>query len=309
METTDTLREAANSLLIMPEAETEVPEQIVEDAPETEAAPADIDETEQDDYTEGDETEVETDVPGQPALHRVKVDGREVEVTLEELTRGYAGQAYIQQGMKKAAEARKEAETLSRTLQEEQQRFLEFAQQVQTQGLQPMPQAPNPSMSEKDPIGYMKARAQYDGQLSNYYAQQSQIAQFQHAQAERKAAENSAMLQEQMEILQQKIPDLADPEKGKKVRENLIKTGRDYGFSDADIEGITDARAVQVLHDAAQWRALQARTAKAKVEAPAPRNVKPSAVIAAPKAVVQQKLVAKAKRTGDLRDWARTLLE
>lgn len=305
METTDPLREAANSLLVMPEA----PEEIIEDAPEIEAAPDDIDETETDDYTEEDETEVEADVPEQPKLHRVKVDGREVEVTLEELTRDYSGQAYIQQGMKKAAEARKEAETLAKSLQEEQQRFLEFAQQVQTQGLQPMPQAPNPSMSEKDPIGYIKARANYDAQLSDYYAQQSQIAQFQHSQAERTAAENRAMLQEQMEILQQKIPDLSDPVKGEKVRADLIKTGRDYGFSDADIEGITDARAVQVLHDAAQWRALQARTAKAKVEAPAPRNVKPSAVIAEPKAVVHKKLIAKARRTDNIRDWAQTLLE
>lgn len=304
MEETDPLRIAAQSLLA-PSDVAEEPE-----TPDPVDVEADLDdEAEISDTDDEDIAEPEPEVPEQPKLHRVKVDGKEVEVTFEELTRGYAGQAYIQQGMKEAAAAKKEANALAQTLREEQQRFLDFAQTVQSQGFKPMPQAPNPALASQDPIAYIKAKAQYDGQLAEYTAEQAQIAQMQQANAQRSAAEFDALISEQMQILQERIPEFADPEKAVKVKADLVRAGRDYGYSDTELDGLTDARAVQVLHDAAQWRALQARTAKARVEAPAPRTVKPSAVTAEPKQVLQKKIIAKAKRTGDLRDWAQTLLE
>jgi hypothetical protein len=61
------------------------------------------------------------------------------------------------------------------------------------------------------------------------------------------------------------------------AREALLSTGKDYGFSDAELNSIVDPRHVKVLHDAMQWRKLQKNsTVKNKISNAKP-VVKPGA--------------------------------
>lgn len=309
METTDIpdhdadVAEWAKTLLITGEEPASPPE------PEEEAEEPVTEEAQAEPEQEADDAEAEPEAPPAPKLYKVKVDGEEREVTEEELLRGYSGQGKIQKGMQEAAAMRKQAEQALQALQSEQQRVLEMAQALQTQGLIPPPKAPDPKLSEKDPVGYVRELAKYQADAQRYQAQQEQIAAI---GAQRQAAQEAAMraqLEAQAAILRERIPDFANPETAARTRAALIETGaKHYGYSEQELMGVMDARAVQVLHDAMKYRELQARTAEAKKSPDAPRTVKPAAKRPEPPQLAQSKLVEKAKKTQSIDDWARSLL-
>lgn len=77
---------------------------------------------------------------------------------------------------------------------------------------------------------------------------------------------------EAVEILQQEIPGWSNDLYGK-----VLKTGvSEYGFRSEEVSAITDPRAIKVLHDAMQYRALKAKPVSGnRATAPVPKVVKP----------------------------------
>lgn len=220
-----TLEQMAESLLEIPQTEAEAPdedqtEELVDEAddeaPEDEAEEAETegeDDEDESEEVEDDEDETdEQDADEQPQTFTVKVDGEEVEVTLDELRRGYAGQSYIQKGMKEAADLRKQTEETFNALSQQRQQLQTLVQNLSETGLQ-APTPPDKSLLQRDPIGYMEAKEAFESQRAEYdqkvYAIQQQQAQA-HA-AEQQARQ--AYVQEQQRLLSQAIPEFADPER------------------------------------------------------------------------------------------------
>lgn len=303
MATTD---EEFASLLMEPEAEAETAEAVEPEediADETEAV-------EVDEQVEGDEEQADVADPEEPKRFKAKVDGQEVEVTLDDLLRSYSGQEHIQKGMRETATAKKAAETAFNALQAQQAQFLEFANAVQAQGLKSPPAKPDAAMLDKDPVGYLKAQARYEAEATAYFAQQDQIETMRENQRVAQKNAHEAFLAEQKAILLQKLPDFADPVKGKALQEKVVSAGmREYGFTEAEVRGVTDARLVQVLNDAAEYRALKAKMAKAKQAPEATRVVKPAASRSEPTQLARAKTVEAAKKTQKTEDWAAALLK
>lgn len=312
MQTTDTLDAAVNSLL-MPEENSETVEAPQEElAPETdegaqevEAQEAEAGEDEADEAEvetdEGEETEAdeenETEGEEAPSKFTVKVDGKDTEVTLDDLKRSYSGQAYIQKGMQEAAEARKEAKALYEALQSEQAQFMQVVQTIQQQGFKAPPQAPDRAMMDSDPIGYMRANAEYQEELAAFQQQQQQL---QHVSAQQQQMQQKAMAEyvaEQSKLLAERIPDFADQAKAKEVAAKIRSVASEaYGFSEQELGSVTDARHVQVLHDAMKWRELQAtRTQKAPAQT---KSMKPKPRRQDPQKVVRKKQIAEARKSG-----------
>jgi len=318
VQATDAMEQAVNSLLAIEPEQTEEVEAQEAETDEVEADEAETDEAEagEVDEDEGDEPEAdedgddeETDDAKQPQTFTVKVDGKETEVTLDDLKRSYSGQAYIQKGMQQAAEARKEAESLYQTLQSERQQFLATVQQMQQQGVMTAPKAPDVSMLERDPIGYMQEKAAYDIKMQEYQNQQRQI---QMEQARQQQLQQSAMqvaLQEQAKMLAEKIPEFANPEKAANLKRALLDHGTSYGLSADEIASIADARYVQVLYDAYRFRQLQSGTAQAKKKPEPPRNVKPKPRRAEPQKIAQKRKMQAARRSGKPEAFVDFLLE
>lgn len=304
---TPTMDQMVDSLLVVPEKE-EAPE-----VEETEIAEAESPEPQADDAevqaSAEDEAEEEQDVPDQPKTFTVKVDGREVEVTEQELLRGYSGQAYIQKGMQEVAEARKAFEAERQALQESQAKLADFVQQIQTTGFKPAPTPPDPKMAETDVVGYWQERARYDAEMQAYQAQQSQIMQMYQQRQQMTQAQQQAYLAEQARILSEKIPDFADAGKASKIKENLVRIGREaYGFTAEELSGVMDARQVQVLHDAMKWREFQESKAKAQ-QPKAPPSVKPNAKRPEPPQLARAKQLEAAKKSGQLGSFVDLILE
>jgi len=193
----------------------------------------------------------------------VKVDGKEEQWTLDQLKQSAAGQAAINKRFQEAAEARKQIEQQAAVLQQQQQQVAALYQQAQNGGLQ-APTPPTRETFESDPIGYMEEKLKYDEAKAQYDQNmfQMQTMQQQNMQAQQEA--HQAYLAEQAQVLTQHIPDIADPEKGEVIKNALVKTGMDYGFSAEEMQGVTDARYVRALNDARKYRELVAKRKSAQ---------------------------------------------
>jgi hypothetical protein len=311
VETTDPLETAAESLLFDSSPNAEGDEVAQDDAPEAEDAElVDEDNDQEDDSKDEAEYELaesdneddaaeQSDGIEKPSAYTVKVDGLDTEVTLEDLTRSYSGQAYIQKGMQETAEGRKQFQADIAAFQADQQRFAEAVHKLQNDGLKAHPQKPDSKMLETDPIGYMRAQAQYDVEVADYTAQQTQLSETSNRAREYQSQQSQADLQMQAARLVELIPEFADPEKATALKSKLVEVGQNaYGYSPDELMGLTDARAVSVLNDAMRWRELQSGTAKAKTTPKPQRSVKPTGRRSQPQSVARNKQLAQARKSG-----------
>ena len=192
------------------------------------------------------------------ALYTVKVDGKEEQRTLDQLKQGYAGQSAIGRGLQENAQVRKQLEQEKALFQQQQQQFLQLHQQAQNGGLQ-APTPPTREMFESDPIGYMEEKLKYDEAKAQYDQNVFQAQQMQQQQIQQQTQAHQSYLQEQAEVLKQYIPEIADPEKGEKLKGDLMNVGMEYGFTAEEMSAVSDARYIRALNDARKYRDLVAK--------------------------------------------------
>jgi len=209
-----------------------------------------------DDVEIDDEDQVEA--AEDTVLYTVKVDGKEEQRTLDQLKQGYAGQSAIGRGLQENAQVRKQLDQEKALFQQQQQQFFQLHQQAQIGGLQ-APTPPTRELFESDPIGYMEEKLKYDESKAQYDQNLFQMQQMQQQQAQQQTQAHQSYLQEQAEILKQHIPEIADPEKGEKLKGELMNVGMEYGFTADEMAAVSDARYVRALNDARKYRALVAK--------------------------------------------------
>jgi hypothetical protein len=310
VENATTIEEAV-SLITEP---TEAPEAEAAEAVEVEEAEVIDEPTEAEEPTqefESDDDDVDLDEidldyieeEPQPQLITVKSDGKEKQVTLDELKQGYAGQDYIQRRMQEVAQLEKQNKTQAQQLAQQHQQFLQLRQQAQQIGMQP-PEAPSKELFDRDPIGYMEAKIQYDEAAAQYNQHVQQLQQLQQQQSMQAEQQRQSFLQEQAQILQQHIPEIADPEKGDKIKADLVQTGVHYGFTEQEIQNVADARYVRALNDAMKWRRLQNKKLAATKGEPQKTVVKAGAKRRAGdgEAAARKKQQQKLRKSGRIED-------
>lgn len=310
--------ESAVDMLIQPDEEqdtddvdteevSDIEDSGIDDSSEDdEDADVSAEDDEDSDYEDEDEDTDDSDSDSEQTF-TVKVDGTEKSVTLEELKRGYSGQQYVQKGMQEAAEARKQAEGLYNALLAERQNVANLYQQLQSgQVMAQPPQPPSKELFDSDPIGYMEAKINYDEQVQQYNQQQQQFQQLSYQQQEAQEAARQAYMQQEMQALTQKVPELADPKSAQKVKQRLLETGTEYGFSAEEIAGIMDSRAVHVLRDAMKYREILAGKKRADEKAKPVQNrtapVKAGAKRTETRGSVAKKQKARLRQTGSIDD-------
>lgn len=109
---------------------------------------------------------------------------------------------------------------------------------------------------------------QWDAHQKKVQAVQQEIAQAQQRQHEEYAKQWQQYAAEQDRLFAERVPEIADPEKAKPLREMAVKVlQNDYGFSPEEMQQawngpFRDARVQQILLDAARWRNLKANPPK-----------------------------------------------
>lgn len=312
------------SIIVEPQKDEDEPREALGQADEadaddqTDADAGDADEADAgddvDDGADDGDTDTEEDEQTEQTF-TVKVNGREQDVPLSELLRGYSGQAYIQQRMQEVASARQEAENLFSTLQSERQQLAQFVQAAQDGHIPIRPPAmPDDQLLQTDPIGYLEARVKFDKDLAAFQQTQAAMQELNARTAQAEERARMVHLAEEHRQLAQIIPAFAKPETAAKLKQELIGLGTEvYGYAPEELRSVTDHRALRVLHDAAMYRRLMAGKSAAEKRTEAPRTpvIRPGAK-AAPAAVGKRATMEKArtqmKRTGSVDDVARFLL-
>jgi len=302
----------ANTLIVDEAAPEEEPTQTLDEEDVEEEAPEeDALEEEPEEGDEEDEAEEAEDAGQTEELYTVKVDGSEQEVTLEDLKRSYSGQAYIQKGMQETAAVKKEAEGVYNALLAERQKTNELLQQLEGGGYIPPPVPPDRALFDKDPIGYMGAKADYDEQLQQWGMQQQAIKDAQEAQGAQMQAALQIHLKDEMAKLVQHVPEFGDAEKAAKMRDDIVKFGQSEGFSAEELAGLSDHRHILVLRKAMLYDELHSKrdvaTKKAEKAKPFVKaGAKKSS--SAGKAKSRQTAAARMKKSGSVDDVAKFLL-
>lgn len=129
-------------------------------------------------------------------------------------------------------------------------------------------------LAEQDPVQATKLNIAYQ-QLQREAQTKWNALQQANSQAEQLTQQQrQQQLAQAEQDLKARLPDF-----GPQVAEKIVKTAKDsYGFTAQELDGLTDARHVHVLHDAMKWRELQAQKPKAmRSVQEAPRAIKPAA--------------------------------
>jgi hypothetical protein len=147
------------------------------------------------------------------------------------------------------------------------------------------------ALADQDPQQAIRLQAVHTRLLQQREAKQREFFETKQQAEALTAQQRQRALEQAAAELKKAVPDFT-PKMAQAIRENT----RAYGFSDAELENVTDHRLVLVLKDAMSWRQLQAQKPQAmKKVAEAPRSIKPQAP--APKRE-NQSAAERLKKTG-----------
>ena len=233
---------------------------------ESEAAPVEQ-ETENTEVTEETQTESQ-----EPNLHRLKVNGQEIEVSLDELKAGYSRDSDYRQKTHQLSMERKDLDIQKNSLRQSYDAKLTELNDIiatadatvrQKQGSQDLKK-----LYEEDPT----AAAKLDFELRQ---QNKQLNDMKYKAREMQQRQYDDFLEAQRELAATKIPEYSDPGKADQFKVNMRNSLRNYGFNDEEIGSLADHRFLMVAKDAMSYQTLKdKRPIVQKKVANAPKVVK-----------------------------------
>lgn len=265
------------------------------------------DEAEEDsEDVEGEEEETEEEEPVETKFV-VKVDGKELEVDKDELIRGYQREADYTRKTQKLAEERRLVESEFQQVRAEREQYAQVLGQLKQKVQEFEPAEPDwNALEAQDPVEYAR-------QWTHFQRRQQQLQAIQQEEARVNAlrqVEQQKHLQElliaERDRLIEKIPDWKNPEKAKAERDGVLEYGKQLGFSDAELDQVTDSRAVIALYKA--WKYDQLMSKKPELQSKikkAPKLLSPgSAGSVSSKASDKARAQNRLAQTGSVKDAA-----
>ena len=260
---------------------------------------------------ESSETQTETEQTEEqeiqkPSLHRVKVQGQELEVSLDELKSGYSRDSDYRQKTHALAEERRmlddQKTSLSRSYDGKLKELTvligaaeSYIGQSSKEDLQ--------KMYEEDPTQAAKIDFQQRQQRESFnnLKQQAEVVKLQ---------QYNQYLDEQKRLAATKIPEYSDPVKGVTFKNQMKNTLSEYGFNDQEIGSLADHRFLMVLRDAMEYKNLKSKPVTNKKVTTAPKVVKSGTpkMEDSRRAAVKQK-IGRLRRSGKINDAQSAILE
>jgi hypothetical protein len=260
------------------------PQDEEEQAP-LEAEAEDTEEVESEEATDEPDDQAEEEEQSEdevPALLKLKVNGEDVEKPIDEVV------ALAQQGLdytqktQQVAEQRKELEAYAEQIKMQEQAFQE---QMQLNNVliedvakitsldQQLNQYANVNWQELSDSDFVEAQKHFFT-YNQLQQQRSQLVSQFEAKKQQVVQQQTQLMSERIakgkEVLAKEIPGWSQ-----ETTQQLVSVGKEYGFSDAELNSIVDPRHVKVLHDAMQWRKLQQNSVVKKKVSNAKPVVKP----------------------------------
>jgi len=293
--------------------ETETKTAEPSESPETQEAPESQVETEttpSEMTTENTEVTEETQTESQePNLHRLKVNGQEIEVSLDELKAGYSRDSDYRQKTHSLSLEKRDLEAQKNSLRQSYDtRLSELNDLIATADATVKSQQGSQDLQrlyEDDP----QAAAKLDFQLRQ---QNTAIEDMKQKAKDAYAKQYEDFLSTQRELAAQKIPEYSDPKKADQFKYAMRNSLRSYGFSDQEIGNLADHRFLMVAKDAMGYQSLKdKRPIVQKKIAKAPKVVKSgvaSSNVSSGREQIRSK-IGKVRKSGNIQDAQSAILD
>ena len=285
------------------EPESTETQETPESQAKSEAAPVEQ-ETENTEVTEETQTESQ-----EPNLHRLKVNGQEIEVSLDELKAGYSRDSDYRQKTHSLGMEKRDLESQKNSLRQSYDaKLTELNELIATADAtvrQRQGSADLQKLYEEDP----SQAAKLDYQLRQ---QQMQLDSVKAKAREAQAKQYSDFLETQKELAATKIPEYSDPNKADQFKMNMRNSLRGYGFSDEEIGSLADHRFLMIAKDAMSYKSLKdKRPIVQKKVANAPKVVKSGVAKSSTSSGREQirNKIGKVRKSGDLKDASSAILD
>lgn len=300
---------AFNSLLAIEDGEHEQveaqagEEEVEVTEPETEE---DAEALQAEEESESDETEESEEQEEQPTVYHVKVDGEEIEVTLDELQKGYSRTQDYTRKTQALAEQRKEAEAELSQVRQERAYYAQMLGALEQQ-LAQADQAPDwDRLYQENPNEWVRQRELWrdkQDKLNAVKAEQERLTVTAKQEAEKVRQEQ---LQLEAQKLVEAIPEWKDSKKAATERAKLMDAAKAVGYADSELEQIMDHRAVVLLRKAALYDELMGKKSTIKpVPSKGPKTSKPGSAGSQPTKQSEAKQAqSRLAKTGSMKDAA-----
>jgi len=238
----------------------------VEDAPDDESAEEQSEESE-----ESEEQE-------QPQTFTVKVDGKEVDVTLDELQKGYSRTQDYTRKTQQIAEVRKQVEQETQAVRAERQQYAQLLGALQAQLQVSEPQVDLERLYNEDPIEWVRQKEVLRERQEKAYAIQAEQQRLSYVSQQEQQRAMEEHLESQKDALLAALPEWKDPKKAKAEKALVLESAKSVGFSDEDLKSVYDHRLVLLLRKAAMYDQMVSKRQGIKpVVNNGPRPAKPGA--------------------------------
>lgn len=229
-----------------------------EDGDEDEEGPDGVDDEDEDEEEDDDEDEDET-------LYDVIVDGEPAKVTLKEMQSGYIRQETFHRRLNKINEAEVVIQREAAALLQDRIKYSNLVDQIEEDIKALVPAEPNwdelfasdPAKARSLQKEYAALQTKLDGLKASRDAAREEARQL-------NTREQQKFIRAEKAKLASLFPSWSDPVKGQENMARDVKamarTAKSVGFHDQEIENTHDSRMIAILHKAAAYDRIMARS-------------------------------------------------
>lgn len=250
-----------------------------------------------------DAPEPEAEAP-KPLTTTVKIDGKEVELPIEEVAKGYQRQADYSRKTAELAEARKAHDAETAKVSEERAQYAQLLtalrSQIESEG-EPDWQA----IYAENPLNYVIARDQWRDKQERKAAASAELDRVTTLQAAQRTDAQRRAVAEGRDKLFATNPEWKDAKKWETARAAILTYAKDIGYTDAELSNANDPRAIVALNKARLYDAFMAKKPQGTpVQRPAATKAGASEAVSTRTVTEVTKAKQRLAQTGRVRDAA-----
>jgi len=249
------------------ESTEEIQDESSEEVSEEESEEESYDESEEEAEEESDEDEDEEE-SNLNTTYAVKVDGEEIEVSLDELKSGYSRQSDYTKKTQEIAEHRKQAEAMMQQAQQEvyqtqqfRQQYIDAASAVVQQQYSKLNELVNNTDWERlkieDREEYLTKKSEVADLQTSMQQEEQRLHQVnEQAMAEQRELQKRVAYEERQK-LETILPEWKNEEFRQRAGKELTEFAMSQGFTQEELNQLTDHRSLLVLMQAKAFQEMQ----------------------------------------------------
>jgi hypothetical protein len=277
------------------------------DEPLEEQAEASTDESEEleldsEDVQDEEEDDEEEEVESNVQSFKVRSDGVDLDVTLDELISGYSRQSSFTKKSQSLAEDRKSFESEIAEARQLRSQAIEVLESAKTVQPQQAPKTPEywQDLKDSDPMQFMLERdemreAQMQGQM-----REQQISQLRSQEEQEQQANLEKYISSQRDQLSTLIPEWSNEKIASSERKAIVEYGKGVGFTDKELGEAYDSRAVATMRKAMLYDKLTQKRGTLKPNHRA--SMKAGSQSINPSSTSSKKASARLQKSGSVED-------